>query len=120
MSDNRGLADQAEKEPGEPFVEETGDHLLATDADEGFAPQDAADALAGAGVGIHAAGLAGVHLRMGGAVAFQGAQADGRIDAAGEDDGDGCAGFKPERFEEALDSVLGGAVGGALRETEKA
>ena len=50
-----------------------------------------ADAFAGTGVGIHAAGLAGVHFAVGLAVSFEGAQADGRVDAAGVDQRHGHA-----------------------------
>ena len=86
LLDGGYFAGQAEEEPREPFVEEAGDHLLAADADLAVTLEDAAHAFAGAGVGVHAAGLAGVHLAMEGSVAFEGIQADGGVDAAGKDD----------------------------------
>ena len=79
--DGRGLADELEEDARKPFVKEARNHLLAADAHLAFAAEDAADAFAGAGVRRHSAGLARVHLAVGVAIAFEGAQADGRIDA---------------------------------------
>ena len=84
-------------------------------------PFDGAHGDSAAFLHIEAIGLARVHFGVGSAVAMKGALADLRVDAPGDEESDvDVVVFKLQRFVEAKQGVLGGAIGRAKRKTEQA